>query len=247
MSVLTSVVRLFYPYESRRRVWRGPARGLDFIVQPGIGFTYAIGTDLAAPRFFRRHLHPGMTVFDVGANKGQMTLIFAALVAASGRVIAFEPVPVEYASLERNVRLNGLAHVRLLNVAASDNKGQMAFSYAAERPTQGKLVNVEPTYDVAHAQTFPVQAIRLDDVPNERPPDVIKIDVEGAAAAVLRGSARILDEAGPSVYLELHGPEEQAGVRDELLSRGYVARSLSGDVIADPVARWCSPLWCTKK
>jgi hypothetical protein len=75
---------------------------------------------------------------------------------------------------------------------------------------------------------------------------VIKIDVEGGAAAVLRGAARILDERGPGVYLELHGPEEQAGVRDELLARGYVARTVSGEIISDPVTRWASPLWCVK-
>ena len=101
-----------------------------------------------------------------------------------------------------------------------------------------------PTQDPAMSRTV----LRLDDLLREEcPPDLIKIDVEGAAAAVLRGAARILDERGPSVYVELHGPEEQAGIRDELLSRGYVAYSSTGEVVADPVNRWVSPLWCVKR
>ena len=115
-------------------------------MEPGIGCTYAIGTDQAAPRFFKRCVRPGMTVFDVGANKGQMALLFASLVGASGRVVAFEPAPAEFSSLERNVRINRLTHVRLLQVAASDVDRELLFGYTPDRPTQGKLQNVEPTW-----------------------------------------------------------------------------------------------------
>ena len=41
------LVRLLFPYGSERRVLRGPARGMRFVVEPGIGFTYALGTDAA--------------------------------------------------------------------------------------------------------------------------------------------------------------------------------------------------------
>ena len=81
---ISSPIRILYPFSANRRVLRGPARGMRFIVEPGIAFSYAIGTDQAAPRFFLRHVQPGMTVYDVGANKGQMTMIFAAIVGPSG-------------------------------------------------------------------------------------------------------------------------------------------------------------------
>jgi FkbM family methyltransferase len=242
-----TLVRFFYPYGRERRVLRGPARGLTFVVEPGIGCSYAIATDAAAPRFFGAHLRNGMTVFDVGANKGQMTLLFASLVGRSGRVVAFEPAPAEFASLERNVALNALDQVHLIAAAAADVDGELGFSYSAERPTQGKLHDVEPTYDAGRARTIAVRALRLDDVLKEEPPpDFIKIDVEGGAGGVLRGAARILDEIGPDVYLELHGPEERASVRDELLARGYVASTVAGAIVADPVTQWASPLWCTR-
>jgi FkbM family methyltransferase len=242
-----TLIRFLYPYGSERRVLRGPARGLTFVVEPGIGCTYAIATDMATPRFFGAHIRRGMTVFDVGANKGQMSLLFASLVGPSGRVVAFEPAPAEFSSLERNVALNALHQVRLIAAAASDLDGELAFSYSAERPTQGKLCGVEPTYDAGRARTFAVRALRLDDVLKEEPPpDFIKIDVEGGAGGVLRGAARILDGIGPDVYLELHGPEERASVRDELLARGYVAYTVGGAIVADPVNRWASPLWCTR-
>ena len=241
------LARLFFPYGSERRVFRGPVQGTRFIVEDGIGVNYAIGTDAAAPRHFTRWVRPGMTVYDVGANKGQMALLFANLVGPTGRVVAFEPAPAEFASLVRNLDLNGLGHVRPVQVAAADAEGELAFSYAPDYPTQGKLVNVELTYTPLSEDTITVRACCLDDtLDDEPPPDVVKIDVEGAAAAVLRGAARILEETAPPLYLELHGPEEQAGVRDELLTRGYVAETMGGTRVDDPTVGWHSPLWCYK-
>ena len=218
---------------------------MRFIVEPGMGLSYALGMEAAAPRFFSRRLSTGATVYDVGANKGQMSLIFAALIGRSGRVIAFEPAPPEHASLQRNLRLNHLDYVRTVQAAASDSSGELTFAYARERPTEGKVVGVETSYAAPAASHIRVSSVSLDSMLGDEPaPDMIKIDVEGAAAAVLRGARRIIDEAGPGVYLELHGPEEQAAVRDELMARGYIAETVNGERVADPTLDWHSPLWC---
>ena len=251
MSLVSSLkqqtVRFAFPYGSRRTVLRGPARGIQFVVEPGIGLTYALGTDAALPRHFAHKVQTGMTVYDVGANKGQMALLFAALVGPSGTVVALEPAPSEYDSLCRNLKINRLAHVHPRRVAAADTDGDLVFTYTADRPTQGKLRDVEPTYVNRGADTFSVRGLTLDALLEDEPrPDVIKIDVEGAAASVLRGAGRVLEEVGPNIYLELHGPEEQAGVKESLLSRGYVAETLAGERVLDPTSGWFSPLWCHK-
>jgi precorrin-6B methylase 2 len=41
----------------------------------------------------RRRLRPGMTFVDVGANKGDFTLLAARLTGKAGRVISIEPEP----------------------------------------------------------------------------------------------------------------------------------------------------------
>ena len=239
------LARLLFPFGSTRRVLRGPARGLRFVVEPGMGATYALGTEAAAPRDFARWVRPGATVYDLGANKGQMALLFAALVGPSGRVVSLEPAPAEAASLRRNVALNGLATVRVVEAAAAEAAGSLTFAYDPAHPTQGKLVGVEQTYALPEAGTLAVPTLPLDALLDEEPPpDVLKVDVEGAAAAVLRGAVRVLEEVRPRLFIELHGPEEQAGLRDEVLARGYVAETLDGRRVADPTAGWHSPLWC---
>ena len=245
--MIQQIARLFYPYGSTRRVLRGPAQGMRFVVGDGIASSYALGRGDAAPDHFNSYVKPGMTVYDVGGNKGQMALIYAALVGPTGRVVSFEPAPAEYACLSDNVALNGLANVRTVQAAASDSEGELVFTYHPDRPTQGKLLDVETTYENHDAERFPVPTLPLDSVLDSEPmPDFMKIDVEGAAASVLRGATRILEEGSPRFYMELHGPEEQAGVRDEVLSRGYIATTLDGERVNDPAAAWKSPLWCFK-
>jgi hypothetical protein len=55
----------------------------------------------------------------------------------------------------------------------------------------------------------------------------------------------MLTEVRPSIYIELHGPEEQAAVRDEIAARGYIVQTLDGAIVHDVTAGWASPLWCS--
>jgi hypothetical protein len=76
------------------------------------------------------------------------------------------------------------------------------------------------------------------------PPQFVKVDVEGGAAQVLAGAIRLLQDIRPEMYVELHGPEEQAGLRNLVQKHDYVLQTLSGDVIGDPTDGWHNPIWC---
>ena len=240
------IARLFYPTGATRRVLRGPLRGFRYIVKSGMGATYALGVDSGGMKFLQQKAKPGLTVYDVGANRGQMCLLFSKLVGPDGRVFAFEPVPPLAASIARNIQLNSLTNVWPHAVALSDHDGVDSFAFSWNYSTQGKLADVEATYLVPDAVVQEVDVARLDTfvAQGQPPPQLMKIDAEGAAAAILRGGAEVLETYSPSIYLELHGPEEQAGVQDELLSRGYLCETLDGTRVEDPTDGWHSPLWC---
>lgn len=244
-----SVARLIYPYGSVRTVLHGPARGARFRVSAAMGVNYALGTHAATPRELAKLVRPGMTVFDVGANEGQMALAFARLVGPKGKVVAFEPAPECFAALRFNLALTGVQNVKSLQAALADSPGVVELLFYPEARTQNKLATVERSYrPQAPPRELEVAAVTLDHVAKtEGMPDVLKIDVEGAAAAVLRGARDTLAAAAPIVYIELHGPEEQAGVRDSLLSAGYSASRADGSLVRDPTTEWASPLICRKE
>jgi hypothetical protein len=58
-------------------------------------------------------------------------------------------------------------------------------------------------------------------------PDLIKMDVEGAETAVLRGAQRTLREARP-VLFALHGDEQRKACAPILRDAGYSIHDLDG-------------------
>src|SRR5262245_51422994 len=71
-------------------------------------------------RMLESMVSPGDWVIDVGANVGHYTAKLSRLVGASGRVIAFEPVPRTFELLTANARQFPHANVTLMNAALSD-------------------------------------------------------------------------------------------------------------------------------
>ena len=70
----------------------------------------------------------GMTVFDVGAHIGILTLAAARRVGPKGRVYALEPSPETARTLERHIALNGWQdRVELVRAVASDLDGTLPF------------------------------------------------------------------------------------------------------------------------
>src|SRR5688572_13621160 len=76
----------------------------------------------AETRLFRELIRPGMVVVDVGANIGYFSLLASTLVGPTGRVYAFEPDPVNCALLRKNVRLNRVTNIEVIESALSDNE-----------------------------------------------------------------------------------------------------------------------------
>ena len=178
----------------------------------------------------KRLIRPGDTVFDVGANIGVLARFW--MLFGAKQVLAFEPMARNRQLLERNIRL-GRAHdrIRLMPFALGEEDGQallqtddvMSATAALDRVTHGAPSEGHRQYHVP-ARTESVRIARLDtlvergEVP---PPDVIKVDVEGAEAMVLRGATRTLEAHAPRLVIELHGLDVAREVVGLLHAAGY--------------------------
>lgn len=159
-------------------------------------------------RVFLDSVAAGDVVVDVGANVGYYTLLAAERVGAEGRVYAFEPDPVSFEILERNVRLNGFANVTAEPKAASNQNGTtMLFFDDAIRedsriyePTSGVLADVLGRS--LERKQVEVETVRLDDYFEgvEERVDFIKIDTQGAEGVIVEG---LLGLAGRSPGLSM--------------------------------------------
>ena len=151
---------------------------------------------------------PGLFM-DVGCNTGFYTLL-AASAEVRSRVLAFEPVEAIRAIAQRNADLNGVAaRVRLSGQAIGDRNGS-ANLYIP--PDDHGLVetsaSLNPHFKSSHIRQDTVPVRRLDRALllsgyRWRKVSVIKIDVEGHEAAVLKGARWIVRLYRPVIFLEV--------------------------------------------
>ncbi len=159
------------------------------------------GYENAECNFERRFLKPGMTVLDIGAHCGFHTLLLSKSVGRRGCVLAFEPSPSDRKRLRVNLAMNFRRNVNVLPWALGEEDGS-ATLYVVEGNT---VLNSLRTQENAMAATPTVVAVRpLDRVLGElriEKVDFVKLDVEGAELAVLRGAGRLLSAVPRPVIL----------------------------------------------
>jgi len=211
-------------HELRRILWeqgvRLPivfedSRRLRYVLHPGENAgvylandgNYEIGETLLCERFLR----PGMTAFDVGANIGLYTLLFARHVGLSGDVHAFEPDRENLRRLRTNIALNESENVRVVPAALYSTPGTVTLNVF---PTHlnawhslGRPRLPDPFHPGRTAEPIAersVEATTLDEYCDSHQVDridLLKIDVEGAELDVIRGGAALLEAKRVGVIL----------------------------------------------
>jgi len=173
-------------------------------------------------------VRPGDTVWDIGANVGFYTEMFADWVGAEGRVCAFEPAAACFAALSR--RVASRRNVSLFSFALGAEDGSVPFGVAADPlATSHSFAQAPESADrvrVARGDTLVATG-------ETATPNVLKIDVEGFEGEVLTGAADLLRSGIlRAVFVEMHFDilekrgQRQAPARivDALKTAGFATR-----------------------
>jgi len=113
----------------------------------------------------------GDVVFDIGAYVGDTALWFSKAVGSHGKVYAFEPEPRNFAKLKANLERNKVTNVIPLQLALSENEGEMQVATGGSSSTitqAGTGTSVEVTTIDRFVETNKISQV-----------DFIKMDVEG--------------------------------------------------------------------
>ena len=175
---------------------------------------------------------PGQTVYDVGANIGFFTILCSRLVGPQGTVYAFEPIPQNLVTLRRNIALNGLTNVVVVEKALSASTGtaEMFVSpWSAFHSLNIEGASKQDNHGPQEGEIV-VETITLDEFAAQAgvsAPDLIKIDVEGAELVVVEGMRETLGSIQPLLLCELH--DTQRAYSEFVDSIGYSARVIDGE------------------
>jgi FkbM family methyltransferase len=177
--------------------------GKPLYVSPDCGLRYwrrdLTKADPVLLQMVDRYVWPGDVVWDVGANIGLFG--FAAAHRAS-RVVLIEADPWLAGLLEKTARFYG--NVSVICAAVADYCGVGTLHIAARARASNFLQGKGSTQTGGERRAEEVQVLTLDSLTPPLP-DALKIDVECAELAVLRGATRILAEARPRVICEVSG------------------------------------------
>jgi FkbM family methyltransferase len=119
---------------------------------------------------------------DIGANLGLHSILMA---RCGWAVKAYEPDPTHAAKLKRNLELNGLSSVELVEAAVSDKPGTMDFVRVLGNTTSSHLAGAKPAA-YGTLERFPVRVEAIADImPNV---DFVKMDAEGQERIIILGT-----------------------------------------------------------
>lgn len=140
-------------------------------------------------------LKPGDVFYDVGSNIGEYAILAAKIVGKEGHVVAFEPSRRSFERLVNNIAINGLSNVRAYPVALGDHSHRATLVLGGFLNRESRLGETEGPDAIPESHGQPTEVVSGDAfcaAERLRPPNAVKIDVEGYESPVLKGLEQLL-------------------------------------------------------
>jgi FkbM family methyltransferase len=214
----------------------GPAKGLRFNAGRARNFGFVLGTyEPEVQKLYAGLLRRGMTVYDVGANVGFLSMLAARLVGPTGSVVCVEPLPDNVKAILHNAAINRFGNITIVQKALA-NSDKVSDFLVSEDVGWGRLerhgLPAEGSARIA------VGCRTLDSAIHEhrlRAPDIIKMDIEGGEVEALWGAEPVLKEYGPTLLIELHGTNRDV---DAILTKNGYRSYVVGEKRSILESRW---------
>jgi len=168
-------------------------------------------------------LEKGVAV-DIGSNCGMFTIPLARMLRGSGKVISIEPDQKNIEILKKNISLNHLENVSIIEGGCFSKKGKMDL-YLDNLGTGGHSLLKN---DMAKKETIPVDTLDniLKTLGIDRV-DLIKVDVMGVELETFEGAKKILKKSHPKIIFELLHKEDKGRVYDFLSQYNYKIKQIT--------------------
>jgi len=197
----------------------------------------AVAHEKAAIALAVASLRKDAVIYDIGANLGLYSVMLSRISGKNGQVYCFEANPVCLYFLQANLAINRVPNFEILPVAILGapsttefriNYRNLLVGIAGSIPYMGKPGHV---IDVTAAPLD--ELIELHQL---KPPDFIKMDIEGAEVAAITGMRTTLERHHPTFLMELHGQAAARGTLEGADWSGYVFQDAASGTRFDDAA-----------
>ncbi|OQY72626.1 MAG: hypothetical protein B6D44_09705 [Ignavibacteriales bacterium UTCHB2] len=224
--IRTVLFKLLNGLEANRKI-KGMNRRIYF--NAGTNFNFFFSRELEiekeAVNNLTQLIKKDFLIFDIGAHIGYYTIIFSSL-CPGGRIIAFEPGSDNLKYLKKNLQMNGIENMIVIEKALSNEIGESLFF---EDITTGRSSSLKSDAWHPNATKIKEQKVStttMDEISSYYGiPNLIKCDVEGFEVEVLEGASKVLKNK-PIIFLEVATQNKEAVM--SILSR-YNYRIYNGE------------------
>lgn len=156
--------------------------------------------------------------WDVGANVGIYSFLFCSF-HSEGQATLFEPDPENISLLEKTLKSQPKLHCTLIRKAVSDQAGTVEFALDELTGATGSIkardeANFVEIHHNERPRVLKVETTSLDIMAQSAtPPDMIKIDVEGAEELVMAGAHTLIATARPAIMFEADSKFDLSSLR----------------------------------
>jgi FkbM family methyltransferase len=162
-------------------------------------------------------LRDGDTVSDIGANFGWYSMLLAQRVGENGEVYSFEPNPIMYQVLKKNIELNHFQERVFAECkGVGESRSALPFAVAEGENGLGRVLSAEEMQSGSATPSQMIDVAPLDELLSHKIGKIafMKIDVEGFEPFVILGGKKIFESENPPVLQIEYNSEA-------LLTRGH--------------------------
>jgi len=183
------------------------------------------------------NLKKGDVLFDIGAEVGWLSVVYAQIVGAENMVL-IEPTPEFWGNIHaiwhQNFDVEPLA---TCNCLFSEHTNQKIAPMTWEKAAKADLID-KLAYTYINDNKKNVPEITIDDYVKQSGiiPDALTIDTEGAEIAILRGAKETIKKHKPLVWVSVHpdlaishGFGDTKNIYEFMESMGYKHKYLATD------------------
>jgi FkbM family methyltransferase len=167
---------------------------------------------------------------DVGGNIGYYSMWLSQFALKDGQIYTFEPSDEILPFLTKNLALNHIENVEVVKMACGNHIGTTDF-FLSEHHHSSSIYADWAAEGNGAVRKVTVQVTTLDSFfapeTGRRPPNFIKVDIEGGGTHALPGCRNVLRDARPFVVIESHTVEEDQAISDVLTGLNYCAYRLN--------------------
>jgi FkbM family methyltransferase len=142
-------------------------------------------------------------IYDIGANYGFFSIKFASL---ANLTYAFEPVSKTYSVLSKNIHRNRLGNVIPYKYGLSNKEESIEINLYSSSGNNSIFRRQLPHgHSLKFKGTEKINLFALDDLiikENLLPPDIVKMDIEGAELYALQGAKNTISRYKPIIFME---------------------------------------------